>query len=91
MNAQIRAVLRNHRGLLVLKRVKAVFWWCCMHVERPKGMARTLREMPTDDDVGLLRSEYGMDVEDVGAPAKWGKRLVWEKLYHRTRHPYSTE
>ena len=91
MNAQLRAVLRNHRGLSVLKRVKAVFWWCYMHVECPKGMARTLREMPTDDDVELLRSEYGMDVEGVGAPAKWGEGLVWEELHHRTRHPYSTE
>ena len=91
VNAQLRAVLRNHRGLSVLKRVKAVFWWCYMHVECPKGMARTLREMPTDDDVELLRSEYGMDVEDVGAPAKWGEGLVWEELHHRTRYPYSTE
>ena len=28
VNAQLRAVLRNHRGLTSLKRVKAVFWWC---------------------------------------------------------------
>lgn len=73
MNAQLRAVLRNRRGLSVLKRVKAVFRRCHMHVECPGVMARTLREMPADDDVEPLRSEHGMDVEDVGAPAKWGE------------------
>lgn len=48
-------VLRSHRGLTKLKRVKAVFWWCYLHVECPKTMADTLREMPTDADVDLLR------------------------------------
>lgn len=91
VNAQLRSVLRNHRGLSTLKRVKAVFWWCYMHVERPKSMAQTLREMPTDSEIELLRSEYGMDVEDVGAPKKWGEGLVWEEFHCRTRYPYSTE
>ena len=27
VNSQLRAVLRNHRGLTSVKRVKAVFWW----------------------------------------------------------------
>ena len=40
VNAQLRAVLRNHRGLTTLKRVKAVFWWCHAH----SGDARTARE-----------------------------------------------
>ena len=91
VNAQIRAVLRNHRGLSTLKRAKAAFWWCYMHVERPKGMAQTLREMPTDDDLDLLRSEYGIAAESVGAPAKWGEGLVWEELHFKTRYPYSID
>lgn len=91
VNAQLRSVLRNHRGLSTLKRVKAVFWWCYMHVECPKDMPRTLREMPTDSDIGLLRAEYGIDAEDVGAPKKWGEGIVWEELHHKTRYPYSTE
>ena len=55
VNSQLREVLRSHRGLTKLKRVKAVFWWCYLHVECPKTMADTLREMPTDADVDLLR------------------------------------
>ncbi len=91
VNAQLRSVLRNRRGLSTPKRVKAVFWWCYMHVECPKDMPRTLREMPTDSDIGLLRAEYGIDAEDVGAPKKWGEGIVWEELHHKTRYPYSTE
>lgn len=87
MNAQLRAILRNHRGLSLVRRVKAVFWWCYMHVECPKTMAETLREMPTDGDVELLREAYGMRVDDIGAPSKWGDGLVWDELHARTRYP----
>ncbi len=45
VNAQLRAILRNHRGLTSLKRVKAVFWWCHAH----SGDARTAREKLADD------------------------------------------
>ena len=43
--------------------------------------------MPTDSDIGLLRAEYGIDAEDVGAPKKWGEGIVWEELHHKTRYP----
>lgn len=91
VNAQLRAVLRNHRGLSEVKRIKAVFWWCYAHVECPKSMARTLQEMPTDDDMELLRLQYGMNIEDAGVPARWGEGLVWEELHHKTSYPHSTE
>lgn len=91
VNAQIRAVLRSHRGLSEVKRVKAAFWWCYMHVECPRSMADTLREMPTDDDIDLLRKELGVGGDDSGRPRKWGEGLVWEELHLGTRYPYSTE
>jgi hypothetical protein len=89
VNAQLREVLRNHRGLSKLKRAKAIFWWCYLHVECPKGMAQTLREMPTDEDIDILRDEYGIRTDDIAAPQKWGEGLVWEELHHKTRYPYS--
>lgn len=91
VNAQIRGMLRNHRGLSTLRRAKAAFWWCAMHVECPKDMAQILREMPTDADVELLRSEYGIDAESIGKPAKWGEGLAWEELHFRTRYPYAID
>ena len=91
VNSQLREVLRSHRGLTKLKRVKAVFWWCYLHVECPKTMADTLREMPTDADVDLLRERYGMRAEDASRPEKWGEGLVWEELHHKTRYPFRNE
>ena len=91
VNSRLREVLRSHRGLAKLKRVKAVFWWCYLHVECPKTMADTLREMPTDADVDLLRERYGMRAEDASRPEKWGEGLVWEELHHKTRYPFRNE
>ena len=58
VNSQLRAVLRNHRGLSLVRRVKAVYWWCYMHTECPLPAAEILRSMPTDADIGLLYELY---------------------------------
>lgn len=34
-NTQLRYLLRNHRGLSLVKQIKAVFWHCYMHTENP--------------------------------------------------------
>ena len=91
VNAQLRSVLRFHRGLTKLKRVKAVFWWCYLHVEHPRSMADTLREMPTDADIDMLRDRYGIKADGLEKPEKWGEGLVWEELHHKTRYPYSVD
>ena len=91
VNARIREMLRNHRELTTLRRAKAAFWWCHTHVECPKGMAQTFREMSTDADIELLRGEYGIDINSIGCPAKWGEGLVWEELHFKTRYPYSID
>ena len=88
MNSQIRAMLRNHRGLSSLRRVKAVFWWCHMH----SGDARTAREllasMPTDDDIDLLYRTYSSSPKrDDGGP-EWGDRVVWEELHRKDPFPF---
>lgn len=58
VNSQLRAVLRNHRGLTSVKRVRAVLWWCHAH----SGDARTARDklaaMPTEADIDFLFSVY---------------------------------
>ena len=43
LNARLRDMLRNHRGLSLMRRVKAVFWWCHMHSGSP---GRPLRSSP---------------------------------------------
>lgn len=52
LNAQLREMLRLHRSLPLLHRVKAVmWWWWCMHTKEPKSPPEILRCMPRDEDV----------------------------------------
>ena len=91
INARLRSMVRDHRGLSDLRRAKAVFWWCYMHTECPLPAAQLLKEMPTDDDVDLLRDVYGVDLPRDAGPVEWGSGVVWEELHHRTRWPYSID
>ena len=83
-----QAVLRNHRGLTSVKRVKAVFWWCHAH----SGDARTAREklaaMPTDADIDFLFSVYSASPSREDGGPEWGDRAVWEDLHHRDPYPF---
>lgn len=88
VNAQIRALLRNHRGLSLLRRVKAVFWWCRLHSGDARRPIEMLSSMPTDDDVELLQRTYSASpTRDDGGP-RWGDRAVWEELHHRDPFPF---
>ena len=88
VNSQLRVVLRNHRGLTSVKRVKAVFWWCHAH----SGDARTAREklatMPTDADIDFLFSVYSASPSREDGGPEWGDRAVWEDLHHRDPYPF---
>ena len=88
VNSQPRAVLRNHRGLTSVKRVRAVFWWCHAH----SGDARTAREklaaMPTDADIDFLFSVYSASPSREDGGPEWGDRAVREDLHHRGLYPF---
>ena len=58
VNAQLRDMLGDHRGMSAMRRVKAVFWWCYLHTERPRPARELLRSMPTDDDIDFLYKPY---------------------------------
>ena len=91
VNAQLRSVLRNHRGLSIDKRIKAVFWWCLMHTECPPDARTILEEMPTDDDIDVLNSIFGASPKEVLEPVEWGSGIVWSEFHHATRYPYSVD
>lgn len=84
VNAPLRDMLRNHRGLSTMRRVKAVFWWCCMHQECPPAPAEILKTMPTDDDIDLLKRLFGPKEDPIGRPEEWGSGLVWEEFHRST-------
>lgn len=54
----VREMLRNHRGLSELRRIKAVFWWCYMHTEAPLESAEMLESMPRNKDPQTLINAF---------------------------------
>lgn len=90
VNAQIRAMLRNHRGMSEIRRVKAVYWWCYMHTERPLPAAAILKKMPRDEDIELLYEIYAEHPNTSDAPS-WGEVPVWKELHHSTPYPYAID
>lgn len=81
LNAQLRAMLREHRGLSLERRIKAVYWWCYMHTENPLPAAEILRVMPTDADIAKEMRLIGYEDRAKIGPRKWGDGLVWEELH----------
>ena len=57
--AGLREMLRNHRGLSVERRIKAVFWWCYMQSPRPLSASEILKTMPTDQSIADLYNRCG--------------------------------
>jgi len=78
---QLRDLIRDHRGMSLTRRIKAVFWWCYMKTEDPLSPAELLRTMPTDEDVeGLFRSaeerlQWRNELPGLGTA------VVWEDLH----------
>lgn len=81
VNAQLRAMLRDHRGLSVERRLKAVFWWCYMHSPDPLPAAEILRVMPTDRSIAEVYGRMGERERLEGTIPKWGDAIVWTELH----------
>ena len=89
LNARLREMLRNHRGMSLMRRVKAVFWWCHMHSGDSRTAAEKLAKMPTDADIDLLYRTYSTSPKrDDGGP-ELGDRVVWGgELHHGDPFPW---
>jgi len=81
VNAPLRQMLRDHRGMSVTRRVKAVFWWCYMHTECPLPAAEILRVMPTDDDIDDIYRSMTERGQRFDAIPRWGDAIVWGELH----------
>ncbi len=85
INAPLRQMLRDHRGMSVERRIKAVFWWCYMHTEYPLSPAELLKVMPTDHSVdSLYRANRQGQLQ--GGVQEWGDAIVWNEFH--TSGPY---
>lgn len=82
VNSRLREMLRLHRGLPLMHRIKAVFWWCYMHTESPLSPSEIIRVMPTDDDVdGLFAAASEKPSRGDGAPAEYGAGIDWNEFH----------
>lgn len=86
-NARLREMLRLHRGLPLMHRIKAIFWWCYMNTELPAPTAELLRIMPTDDEVdGLYRLAVKKNSREDGTPERYGTGIVWDEFHMPTNY-----
>ncbi len=86
-NARIREMLRLHRGLPLIHRIKAIFWWCYMRTEAPLPPAEILRVMPTDDQVdGLFASASSRGGREDGVPEEYGSGIAWSEFHMPTEY-----
>lgn len=78
VNAQIRHMLREHRGLRLTRRVKAAFWWCYMDLEARASPKEILKEMPTDVLIAEFYRAAAEASEKDEAVGRWGHCCAME-------------
>lgn len=82
VNGQLRALLRNHRGMSIERRIKAVFWWCYMHSPKPLSASEILKVMPTDKSISTLYNTMNQVNRLEGIIPAWGDAVVWSDLHN---------
>ena len=87
VNAQLRSMLREHRGLNIEKRIKAVFWWCYMHSPDPLPAAEILKVMPTDKSITDIYNRFSSKRKLDGSIPTWGDAIVWSELHKSSDYP----
>ena len=89
INSQLRTMLRDHRGLSIERRIKAVFWWCYMHSPEPLSAAEILKTMPTDKSIAEIYKRMNKQERLSGSIPDWGDAVVWSEFHKSTRFPNS--
>ena len=87
INAQLRTMLRDHRGLSIERRIKAVFWWCYMHSEKPLSTPEILKVIPTDKSISNIYNTMNSRAKLEDSIPTWGDAIVWGEFHKST--PYS--
>lgn len=87
VNARLRAMLREHRGMNIERRIKAVFWWCYMHSPEPLSASELLKVMPTDQSIADIYNKLAARRKIDGSIPQWGDAVVWSELHKSTSYP----
>lgn len=87
INARLRAMLREHRGLSIERRIKAVFWWCYMHSPKPLPAKELLQVMPTDKSIAAIYQKILPQKRIDASIPDWGDAIVWSELHRSSDYP----
>ena len=87
INAQLRTMLRNHRGMSIERRIKAVFWWCYFHSPKPLSASEILKVMPTDRSISKLYKAMNERAKLEDSIPTWGDAIVWSELHKSDSFP----
>lgn len=87
INARLRAMLREHRGLSIERRIKAVFWWCYMHSPEPLSASEILDIMPSDKSIAEIYKKMTRQEKLSGTIPDWGDAIVWHELHKSGEYP----
>lgn len=87
INSRLRAMLREHRGLSIERRIKAVFWWCYMHSPEPLTNSEILDCMPTDKSINDIYLKMTKRDRIQNSVPGWGDSVVWSELHHSSKYP----
>ncbi|MBO5014550.1 MAG: IS1249 family transposase [Bacteroidaceae bacterium] len=81
INARLREMLRNHRGLSIERRIKAVYWWCYMHSPEPLSLSEIINTMPTDKSITAIYQKMNEKQRLEKSLSIWGDAIVWSDFH----------
>ena len=87
INAGLRKMLRNHRGMSVERRIKAVYWWCYMHSPDPLSASEILKIMPTDKSISDIYKKISRQGKVSDTIPGWGDAIVWGEFHKSGEYP----
>ena len=87
INSRLRAMLRDHRGLSVERRIKAVFWWCYMHSPKVLSASEVLKVMPTEKSIADIYRKMTRQERICETIPMWGDAVVWGELHRSSDYP----
>ena len=85
VNARLREMLRNHRGLSIERRIKAVYWWCYMHSPKPLPLFEIIKVMPTDQSITAIYQRMNEKHRLEKTLSIWGDAIVWSDLHKKDK------
>lgn len=84
INSQLRALLRDHRGMPLDHQIKAVLWWLERHTQFPPSPAQVLKTTITDEQIAALFDQAANHHHAQQELTRWGTGVNWTDFHHTT-------